>query len=186
MCPSFMSIQASANRYAKALLDVAIKEADPVEVEQDLAAFADLFATHEELRPALTNPVVPVHAKRAVIDQLVARLQPAPPVGKLMRLLGDRDRLELLPELTRAYRERLMDHQNVVRAEVVSTIPLTRDDTAVLQQKLGVATGRTVRMETRVDPSILGGLVARVGTVVYDGSIATQLAKMKERLSENR
>jgi F-type H+-transporting ATPase subunit delta len=79
-----------------------------------------------------------------------------------------------------------MDHQIVVRAEVVSTIPLTRDDTAVLQQKLGVATGRTVRMETRVDPSILGGLVARVGTVVYDGSIATQLAKMRERLSENR
>ena len=181
-----MSNQASANRYAKALLDVAIKETDPVTAERDLAAFADLFAKHDELRRLLTNPVVPVHAKRAVIGELIARLQPSPPVGKLMRLLADRDRLELLPDLVNAYRERLMDHQQVVRAEVVSTIPLPPDRAAVLQQKLGAATGRTVTLTTRVDTSILGGLVARVGTMVYDGSIATQLAKMRERLSENR
>jgi F-type H+-transporting ATPase subunit delta len=182
-----MSNQASANRYAKALLDVALKEeADPVTIERDLAAFADLFATHEELRRPLTNPVVPVRAKRAVIEQLVTRMQPSPIVAKLMLLLADRDRLELLPDLMNAYRERLMDHQNVVRAEVVSTIPLARERAAVLQRKLAAVTGRTVNLDTRVDPSILGGLVARVGTVVYDGSLATQLAKMKERLSENR
>jgi F-type H+-transporting ATPase subunit delta len=103
-----------------------------------------------------------------------------------MLLLADRDRLELLPDMMNAYRERLMDHQNVIRAEVVSTIPLSQDRAAVLQQKLAAVTGRTVNLNARVDPSIVGGLVARVGTVVYDGSIATQLAKMKERLSENR
>ena len=181
-----MSNQASAKRYAKALLDVAIKETDPVKVEHELAAFADLFATYEELRRSLTNPVVPVQAKRAVIQQLVARVEPSQPVAKLMLLLADRDRLELLPDLMTAYRERLMDHQNVVRAEVVSTIPLPQDRAAVLQRKLAAVTGRTVNLETRVDPSILGGLVARVGTVVYDGSIATQLARMKERLSESK
>ena len=181
-----MSVQASANRYAKALLDVAIREADPVRVEQDLAAVAGLFEAHDELRRPLTNPVVPVPAKRAVVEQLTGRLQSSPPVAKLMALLADRDRLELLPALLHAYRERLMDHQNVVRAEVVSTIPLAPDRAATLQQKLAAVTGRTVTMEARVDPSILGGLVARVGTVVYDGSVATQLAKMKERLSENR
>jgi F-type H+-transporting ATPase subunit delta len=181
-----MSNQASANRYAKALLDVAIKEADPVKVEQDLAAFAALFSTYDELRRSLTNPVVPVHAKHAVIEQLVARLQPSSPLAKLMLMLADRDRLELLPDLLNAYRERLMDHQNVVRAEIVSTIPLAHDRAALLQRKLAAVTGRTVNLATRIDPSIVGGLVARVGTVVYDGSIATQLAKMKERLSENR
>jgi F-type H+-transporting ATPase subunit delta len=181
-----MSNQASANRYAKALLDVALKEADPVSVEKDLAAFADLFAQHEELRRSLTNPVVPVQAKRAVIDELISRLQPSPPPAKLMRLLADRDRLELLPDLMSAYRQRLMDHQNVVRAEVVSTIPLTQERAAALQKQLSAVTGRTVNLETRVDPAIVGGLVARVGTVVYDGSIATQLAKMKERLTEHR
>jgi F-type H+-transporting ATPase subunit delta len=69
---------------------------------------------------------------------------------------------------------------------VVSTIPLPQDRAAVLQRKLAAVTGRTVNLETRVDPSILGGLVARVGTVVYDGSVATQLAKMKARLSESK
>jgi F-type H+-transporting ATPase subunit delta len=181
-----MSNQASANRYAKALLDVAIKEADPVKIEQDLASFADVFAGHEDLHRSMTNPVVPVHAKRAVIEQLTSRLQPLPPVAKLMLLLADRDRLELLPDLMTAYRERLMDHQNVVRAEVVTAVPLPQDRAGELQQKLAAVTGRTVTLDTRVDPSIMGGLVARVGTVVYDGSIATQLAKMKERLTENR
>lgn len=181
-----MSIQASATRYAKALFDVAIKESDPVRAEQDLAAYADLFARYEELRRPLTNPAVPVQAKRAVVEQLTARLQPSSPVGKLMHLLADRDRLELVPALLAAYRERLMDHQNVVRAEVVSAVPLAEDRARELQQTLAALTGRTVRLATRVDPSILGGVVARVGTVVYDGSIVTQLSKMKERLSENR
>jgi F-type H+-transporting ATPase subunit delta len=181
-----MSHQASANRYAKALLDVAIKEADPVTVQRDLAAFGDLFGAHDELRRALTNPAVPVQMKRAVVEQLTARLAPSRPVARLMQLLADRDRLELLPDLVAAYGERLMDHQNVVRAEVVSAVPLPEQRASQLQEKLSAATGRTVKLATRVDPAILGGVVARVGTVVYDGSIATQLAKLRERLSENR
>jgi F-type H+-transporting ATPase subunit delta len=91
-----------------------------------------------------------------------------------------------LPDLVAAYGERLMDHQNVVRAEVVSAVPLPEQRASQLQEKLSAATGRTVKLATRVDPAILGGVVARVGTVVYDGSIATQLAKLRERLSENR
>ena len=180
-----MSNQASANRYAKALLDVAVKEADPVKVEADLAAFAGLFETNDDLRRALTNPVVPVQAKRSVVEQLVARLQPIGPVGKLLQLLADRDRLELMPDLLRAYRERLMDHQNVVSAEVVTSVPLAQDRADALRQKLAAVTGRSVNLETRVDPAIIGGLVARVGTIVYDGSVATQLAKIRQRLSEN-
>ena len=180
-----MSNRASANRYAKALLDVAVKEADPVKAEQDLAAFANLFATSEDLRRALTNPVVPSQAKRAVVQQIVDRAKPIAPVGKLMVLLADRDRLEILPDLIEAYRDRLMDFQQVVRAEVVSAIPLSADRAADLQQRLAALTGRKVNLNTRVDPSIVGGLVARIGTTVYDGSVTTQLAKMKERLSEN-
>jgi F-type H+-transporting ATPase subunit delta len=180
-----MSNQASANRYAKALLDVAIKETDPATVERDLAAFADLFTSHDELRRALTNPVIPVQNKRGLVTQLTDRLKPAPPVVKLLALLADRDRLELVPDLLKAYRERLMEHQNIVRAEIVSAIPLSAERAAAVQDKLAKATGRTVTLDARVDPSILGGLVARVGTVVYDGSVATQLTKMRERLSEN-
>jgi F-type H+-transporting ATPase subunit delta len=180
-----MSNQASANRYAKALLDVAVKEADPVKAEQDLAAFADLFLGNEDLRRALTNPIVPIQAKRSVVEQLLDRMKPIAPVRKLLLLLADRDRLEIVPELITAYRERLMDYQQVVRAEVVTAVPLAQDRASELQQRLAALTGRTVNLSTRVDPSIIGGLVARIGTIVYDGSVTTQLAKMRERLSEN-
>ena len=180
-----MSNQASAGRYAKALLDVAIKEADPVRAEQDLTAFADLFATNADLRKAFENPAVPVQAKRGVIEQLVARIKPSAPVGKLLMLLADRDRLELLPDLAVGYRERLMDYQKVVRAEVVTALPLPESQAKQLQDKLARVTGRSVTMSTRVDPSIIGGLVARVGSTVYDGSLATQLQRMRDKLVES-
>jgi F-type H+-transporting ATPase subunit delta len=180
-----MSNQASAGRYAKALLDVVIKEADPVKTEQELAAFADLFENNEELRKALTHPAVPVQAKRAVVSQLVARANPVKPLGKLLLLLADRDRLELLPDLRTAYRDRLMDYQKVVRAEVVTAAPLPESQAKQLQDKLARVTGRTVTMTTRVDPSIIGGVVARVGSTVYDGSVATQLERLKDKLVES-
>ena len=180
-----MSNQASAGRYAKALLDVVIKEADPVKTEEELASFAELYGTNEELRKAFANPAVPVQAKRGVIEQLTSRLKPSKPLAKLLLLLADRDRLELLPDLLTAYRERLMDYQQVVRAEVVSAMPLPDAQAKQLQDKLARLTGRKVTMTTRVDPSIIGGVVARVGSTVYDGSIATQLQRMKDRLVES-
>jgi F-type H+-transporting ATPase subunit delta len=180
-----MSNQASAGRYAKALLDVAIKEADPVQTEQDLASFAELYSTNEELRKAFTNPAVPVQAKRGVLEQLSTRLKPSKPLAKLLLLLADRDRLELLPDLLTAYRERLMDYQQVVRADVVSAMPLPETQAKQLQDKLARVTGRKVTMTTRVDPALIGGVVARVGSTVYDGSLATQLQRMKDRLVES-
>jgi len=181
-----MSNQASAGRYAKALLDVVVKEADPVKTEQDLAAYAQLFESSADLRRALTNPAVPVQAKRGILEQLTARIKPVAPVGKLMLLLADRDRLELLPDLLVAYRDRLMDYQQVVRAEVTTAMPLPDAQAAQLRDRLARVTGRKVTMTTRVDPAIIGGVVARVGSTVYDGSVATQLARLREKLVESR
>ena len=177
-----MSGRASAARYARALLDVAIKEADPAQAEKDLAAFADLVAGHPDLRCALTNPAIPAAAKHRVTQDLIARLAPMAPVGKLLLMLADRDRLVLLPDLLDVYRERLMEHQNIVRAEVTTAAPLAPGHAEQLQQRLSQVTGRTVTMTTNVDPTLVGGIVARIGSTVYDGSVATQLEKMRQRL----
>lgn len=181
-----MSTRASAGRYARALLDVAIKEGNPEQVEQELSAFAGLFAGSPELQKALTNPAVPVTAKRGVVEALVSRVKPSPALGKLMLMLADRERLALLPDLAAVYRERLMEHRQIVRAEVTTAVPLTPERVAQFEKRLAAATGRRVTMTTTVDPSLIGGAVARVGGIVYDGSIATQLAKMKVRLEEQR
>ena len=181
-----MSTRASAARYARALLDVVMQEGHPEQVEQELTAFAALFTGNPELQNALTNPTVPVTAKRGVVESLVSRMKPSPALGKLMLMLADRNRLALLPELAASYRERLMEHRLIVRAEVTTAVPLLPDQVTQFEQRLAAATGRRVTMTTPVDPSLIGGTVARVGSTVYDGSIAAQLAKMRERLKEQR
>jgi len=179
-----MSMRASAARYARALLDVAIKESDPERAEQELATFVDLVRQHPDLQRALANPAVSAGDKRAVVQQILARLQPTAPVGKLVLLLATRGRLALLPDLLDVYRERLMEHRNVVRAEVTTSVPLPPERAAQLQQRLAAMTGRVVTMTTRVDGSIIGGVVTRIGSTVYDGSVARQLAKVKGRLAQ--
>ena len=178
-----MPSRASATRYARALFDVALKESDPVQIERDLASFDGLMSSNAELHGALTNPAIPASSKRQIADALAARLNMAAPARKLLLLLADRDRLAMVPDLLEVYRVRLMEHQHVVRAEVTTSLPLTPDRTAQLQKKLADITGRKVEMTTSVDPSIIGGVVTRIGSTVYDGSLATQLAKLKEKLA---
>jgi F-type H+-transporting ATPase subunit delta len=177
-----MSTRASAARYARALLDVVIKEGDPEKVEQELSAFADLLVQNPNLEKALTNPAVPVSGKRGIVTELAKRLTLSSPLGKLLLMLAERDRLVIVPDLVAVYRDRLMDYRKVVRADVTTAEPLADAKVALLKQRLAQLTGRQVTMTTKVDPSIIGGLVARVGSTVYDGSVATQLTRIKNRL----
>jgi F-type H+-transporting ATPase subunit delta len=181
-----MTNKTAATRYARALLDVAVKEkGDLPQIEQELAAFVDLFTQHPALEKVLVNPAIPVQRKQATVTELVGRLRTSSMVAKLLALLAARDRLVLLPDLLTAYRERLLDYQNVVRAEVTTAVPLAPDRTQAIERGLAELTGRTVALATKVNPSIIGGVVARIGSTVYDGSITTQLAKMKQRLVES-
>jgi F-type H+-transporting ATPase subunit delta len=180
-----MSTRASAARYAKALFDVAITESTPEQAERELTAFSDVVRGHAELRQAFGSPAIPAARKRAVVAQLLDRLQPSAPVRKLLLLLGERDRLELLPDLVTVFHERVMEHLKVIQAEVTTAEPLPPEEAARLQQRLGSMIGRTVTLTTRVDPALIGGMVTRIGSTVYDGSVATQLAALRQRLNES-
>jgi len=106
----------------------------------------------------------------------------SPVVSKLLLMLAERDRLVLLPEMARAYEARLMDHAKVVRAELTTAVSLPEDRVTQLRNGLATITGRQVQLETKVNAAIIGGAVARIGSTVYDGSVTTQLQKVKERL----
>jgi F-type H+-transporting ATPase subunit delta len=180
-----MTRKTAATRYARALFDVALKEgADLDRIDQELSQFSDLLGQHPTLGKVLLNPAVPVTRKRAAVVELTARANVSGIVAKLLALLAERDRLVLLPDLITAYRDRLFAHKRVVRAEVTTATALPPERARQIQQSLAGATGQTVTLEPRVDPSIIGGVVARVGSVVYDGSVTTQLQKMKDRLME--
>jgi len=179
-----MTSRAAAGRYARALFDVARAErADFERAERELVEFSNLVAANDILHRALTNPAVPAAKKRAVVERLVAEAGLLDPVTKLLLLLAERDRLGILPDLVEAFRSRLMDHMNVVRAEVVTAAPLADDRADALRANLARATGRQVQLETRVDEAIVGGAVARLGSTVYDGSITRQLERMRESLT---
>ena len=179
-----MTSRGAALRYARALFDVAQKEADIQQVGRELAEFTRIVTSHDVLLKALSNPAIPVQRKRAVMEQLLARAGSlTPTLSKLLLMLADRDRLALLPELAQAYEARLMDHAQVVRAELTSAVPLGADRVDALRQGLQQVTGRQVQLATRVDPSLIGGAVARIGSTVYDGSVTTQLQKVQERLT---
>ena len=124
--------------------------------------------------------------KRAVVAELSSLTKPHPSVSKLLMLLAERDRLVLLPALLDAYRARLLDHQGVVRAHITTAAPLAADRTQAIERNLARVTGRTVTVQTKVDPSIIGGVVTRVGSTVYDGSIYASTGEDEGTASADR
>ena len=180
-----MTAGAVASRYARALFDVVLKEAKDVEkVQGELQQFAELFS-RDQLTQILGNPGIPASKKKALATALIERAgEVTPPLAKLVLILAEKDRLTLLPGIARAYVERVMDHLKIVRGDVTTAVPLTPDALRALEQGLAKATGRTVVLEARVDASIVGGVVTRLGSTVYDGSVTTQLQKMKQALIE--
>lgn len=179
-----MSLRTSANRYARALFAVALQESDVARVDRDLATLVPLMSECADPLTALTRHQVPADVRRRVIEAIGARLDMSAPVQKLLLLLADGRRLELLPELAAAYHARLLDHQNIVRAEVTSAAPLTAERTASLAARLATVTGKQVDLSVSVDPDLLGGLVARIGSTVYDGSVRTRLTKLRAALTQ--
>ena len=181
-----MTSRASAIRYARALFDVALAERqDLAQVDRELSGLATMVAGNEDLQRALSHPAIPAVRKRGVLEQLLSLSPVNPILSRVLLLLADRDRLVLIPELAEAYRSRLMDHQQIVRAHVTTAVALPDDRVAALRQGLAATTGRQVQLQVDVDPAILGGAVARVGSTVYDGSITTQLEKLKQQLVES-
>lgn len=180
-----MTIGTGARRYARALFDVVMaQQGDLDRTARELEDFASLAASHPSLEAVIANPAVPAAKKRALVDAIVAQSgDVSAPVARTLALLADRDRLSLVPQIARAFNERLMDHRQIVRADVTTAVALDDAASAAVAEALGRATGRKVIVDAKVDPSILGGVVARVGSVVYDGSVARQLEKMKEQLA---
>jgi F-type H+-transporting ATPase subunit delta len=181
-----MTNRTAANRYARALFDVAIKEKQDLDtIDRDLAGFLDLLEQHTTFERVLLNPAVPAPRKRAAVASVISYATLSPAVAKLLVLLAERDRLVLLADLLAAYRTRVRDFRKIVRAEVVTAEPLAADRAQAVERGLAQAAGRTVHMDLKVDPSIIGGVVARIGSTVYDASVATQLQKMKQKLVES-
>ena len=178
-----MSLRTSANRYAKALFDVALEEkADLAKIAEDLAAAVLMMQGSPELERAAGFSSTTDAQRQALMESVATAMALSTHVTKTLVLLAKGGRLNLLPGLAESYRERLLAHQNIVRAEVTSAAPLSPEKTKALEESLSKVTGKKVEITASVDPELLGGVVARIGSTVYDGSVKTQLAQMRQEL----
>ena len=180
-----MSLRTSANRYAKALFDVALAEKnDLAQVDRDLEAVVAMMHQSPDLAAASGRAGVTDAARTALMQAVADKMALSAPVKKILVLLAESRKLNLIPDIAASYRERLLNHQNIVRADVTSAAPLSAEKTKALQDSLSKVTGKKVDLSVTVDPGLLGGVVARIGSTVYDGSVKTQLERMRQQLVE--
>jgi F-type H+-transporting ATPase subunit delta len=173
-----------SRRYARALRDLAAEARQLDRVAEELTQFERLLAGDAELRTALLRPWVKATAKRDIAAQVAERLGLSTLTRNFLALVAQRRRLDLLPEILVAYRRLVDEAAGRVRARVRSAAPLTDPERATLRERLGRKLGKTVFLDTEVDPSLLGGFVAEVGSRVLDASLAGQLGALRERITK--
>ena len=180
-----MSDRSDAVRFATELFDVTWRHNQADQVADELDAFAQTMRQHKgEARP-LYHPLVPQLKKQETVRRAVADLHLSKPTAVILEALVNAYRVKLLPIVADSFRARLNSKRGVIRARVTTAAPLGSDKAAALQSTLEKVSGRGVVLETRIDPSIIGGVVAQLDSTVYDGSVTRQLARMRQKLVEN-
>ncbi len=179
-----MSITTVANRYAKALADVIMERGQTLAVADEIKAFAELVEHNPELRAVFASPVIALERKKAVLNELLARLQFRPTTNNFLQLLLTNQRLHNVDVVRASLMKELDERAGIVAAEVTTARTLATHEREHLLHQLEAATGKRVRVHFYTDPEIIGGVVTRVGSLIYDGSIKNQLALMQQQLAK--
>jgi F-type H+-transporting ATPase subunit delta len=174
----------AARRYAKALFELASEAKQVEKVRADLADLAQTFEKSVELRALVENPAFAPDVKKKAISAVAARMGCSPLLQSTLKLLVDRRRLGALAEVSDAFSAIAERRSGRVRAEIVTAAPLPDAYYAQLEKTLAEVTGRQISLVKRTDPSIIGGVVTRVGDTVFDGSIANRLKDLRTQLLE--
>jgi F-type H+-transporting ATPase subunit delta len=175
-------MSAIGRRYAKAVLDLAREQGQMDRVLRDVGSLHAAWKTSPELRDIVGNPVVPRPALKAAIDAVMDKLGISEIVRNTVNLLADKGRLGALDAVLRSLEELAEAETGRVRVEVVSARPLADAYYARLTDKLKRVTDREVVLVKKEDPSLIGGVVTRVGDQVFDGSIRNRLSELRETL----
>ena len=177
---------AVAARYARALADVVTRPSPPETpeaVEKQLRDFEALTAESPELRTVLASPAVSGPRKKALLEKLGARIGLSRVGRNFLFVLVDHRRMALLGNILDAFRTLVDERLGLVEAQVTAAAPLAEAERATLEAALDRLTGRRVRANYAVDPALIGGVVTRIGSTIYDGSVREQLRLLRERLS---
>lgn len=175
-------MKALAERYAGALVDVALenKQADQIKVE--LAEFAKMVRESDELHAFLANPSIARAGKHAAIEQLVARMGASRTLRNYLFVIVDQRRAGMLIEIEQAFSALLDARQGITQATVTSAAELTAEERKEMDAALAKLTGKKVQAKFATDAKLIGGAVVRIGSTIYDGSVRAQLDRLRVRM----
>lgn len=178
-----MSVQMIARRYASALADVTLERGEAKDVQRELEQWEELLQSNPALQEVFRNPTIALDKKRAVLNKLIERAKPRPTTTNFLKVLLQNQRLTELPEINRKLTDILDERAGMVAAIVTTARPVPGDIRQSLEQRLTTVTQKKVRLNFKQDADLIGGLVTRIGSTVYDGSVRNQLQLMKERMA---
>jgi F-type H+-transporting ATPase subunit delta len=170
-------------RYARAFADIALETGQEDQVLSDLETYEEIFKAVPDLLPAFDSPAIPREAKEKLLSELLTRYPVCRITANFLRVLLSHHRLRYFLEICGRYILIVNERKGIVFAQVRSATPLSDGDLAVLRESLSRATGKSITVEVRTEPELLGGLIVQIGSIVYDGSIRTQLNEMKRCLA---
>lgn len=173
-----------ALRYARALLAALPSGSDSAAVDGFLGALGEALAATPELHDALLNPAVPRTARKQILHGLAQGRGLPPQVGHFLSVILDNGRVRSLPAIAAAFREVRESAAGVVPATLTTAAPLSADLERRAAAALERLTGRKVRLETKVDPSLIGGAVTQIGSTLYDGSLRTHLIRLRRNMTQ--
>lgn len=171
-----------ANRYARALADVVGESADYRRALEELDAFGAVLRESGDLRRLFEAPEVPTADKIRVLDEVLHRMGTSLAVSNFLRVLVKNYRTAYFGEISRAFRRVANQRLGIVDVKIVSAGELASSEREALKARFELVTGKQVEMEFHLDPQLLGGVRAQVGSTVYDGSVRGALDRFKEQL----
>jgi F-type H+-transporting ATPase subunit delta len=174
-----------ARRYATALIELGTETGQLDALVDEIGRAAQAYSVSADFRSALADPLVSLQAKKAILDEVSARLGLGQAAKNTLNLLLDRRRIQALPAIAAKFREMADAKRGILRAEVLTAMPLSEEYFNLLQQQLERVTGRRIALERKLDPTLICGVVARVGDTVYDGSLLSRLRQLKESMLSN-
>ena len=177
-----MSIETIARRYGSALADVVLKSGETDAVKYELTQWATMIESNGALYDALTNPSIPHAQKEKVLESLIERTRPSKTTANFLRVMLRNGRLQEIAVIKDRFDDELEERSGIVSAEVTSARELPESERSELQTRLEKLTGKTVNLNFNIDQEIIGGVVTRIGSTVYDGSVKTRLENLREQL----
>jgi F-type H+-transporting ATPase subunit delta len=165
------------------LADVVIERGEAGPVQKELSAWGEMISANSALSEAFRNPTVAYEQKEKVLSELIARTKVRPTTANFLRTLLKNQRLAELPEVNAKLAQVLDERAGLISAEITSARPISDDTKALLEKKLAELTGKKARLTFATDESLLGGLVTRIGSTIYDGSVSNQLRRLREDLA---